>query len=223
MLNKEQLMHQISNVVGASLIPPQELPDIQLYVEQMTSYLEDKLGDYVRSGDEKVFTKAMVNNYTKAGLLPRPVQKKYGKEHMISLIDVFLLKQTLSFQQIEEVFSLTDGPDKLSGAYGLLVDMVNSYRASYIQQVESRIDRVTAQQLDGQPLSEREQLFMLIALMSLEATVNKLVCSRLLNSYVAQRQAEEERGKEREKEEKARRKEKNGERETPAPAREQEV
>lgn len=41
------------------------------------------------------------------------------------------------------------------------------------------------------------------------------MCSRLLDSYVAERQAEEERGKEREKEEKARRKEKNGERGNP--------
>lgn len=57
-------------------IPFDAIPSIDLYMDQVTTYLDSLLSSNLRSQEDKVFTKTMINNYTKDGLLPSPVKKK---------------------------------------------------------------------------------------------------------------------------------------------------
>ena len=57
-------------------IPYDAIPSIDLYMDQVTTYLDSLLSSNLRSQEDKVFTKTMINNYTKDGLLPPPVKKK---------------------------------------------------------------------------------------------------------------------------------------------------
>ena len=68
-----------------------ELPEIDLYMDQVITYINEKLKD-TYFYDEKFITKAMINNYVKDGVLPRPNQKKYGREPLSRLIMICLLK-----------------------------------------------------------------------------------------------------------------------------------
>jgi hypothetical protein len=80
----------------SSGIPAWEtLPDIGLYMDQVITFLERILGT-----DEGP-TPSMVNNYVKAGLLPRASGKKYGPEHLAILLIAFTLKRVLSMQEIK--------------------------------------------------------------------------------------------------------------------------
>ncbi len=63
---------EVDALASSPLLSIEQLPDIELYMEQMTSYLEERLGDTLRAADEKIITKPMVNNYAKGGLIPRP-------------------------------------------------------------------------------------------------------------------------------------------------------
>ncbi len=83
---------KVDAISKSPLLSIEQLPDIDLYIEQMTSYLEEKLGDSLRTGDEKIITKPMVNNYTKGGLIPRPNNRRYGQAH-----HVYMFTQTISF------------------------------------------------------------------------------------------------------------------------------
>lgn len=81
-----------------------ELPDIDLYMDQVTSlvnrYLENKT-------KERMLTPSMVNNYVKMKLMPAPVKKKYGREHLMYLIVICVLKQVMPLSFVEKL--LQDG------------------------------------------------------------------------------------------------------------------
>lgn len=82
-----------------------DIPDINLYMEQVLVFLDSKLGHLKRGEDDKVFTKTMINNYTKAGLLHPPINKKYNKEHIILLALLYNLKNIFSISDIKSIFT----------------------------------------------------------------------------------------------------------------------
>ena len=68
------------------IIEPSDIPDIDLYMDQVTTFMETKLSSFKRNHDDKVLTKTMINNYAKAKLFPPPIKKKYNKNHIMMLI-----------------------------------------------------------------------------------------------------------------------------------------
>lgn len=70
-----------------------QLPDFSLYMDQVLSYMERQ---FIRFDGEDALTAAMVNNYTKSGLVPRADGKKYNREHLAYLTVVGVLKHVLS-------------------------------------------------------------------------------------------------------------------------------
>jgi|YelNatPaOPRAMG01_1025707.scaffolds.fasta_scaffold13360_6 hypothetical protein len=82
--------------------PPawEQLPDINLYMDQVVSYLERQLGGLFAIEDERAITPSMINNYVKAKIVPRAESKKYNQEHIALLLSVFTLKRALSVQDL---------------------------------------------------------------------------------------------------------------------------
>lgn len=77
-----------------------ELPDIELYMDQVISII---LKYFDKSSSEKIITPSMVNNYVKLGTIPAPVRKKYSREHLAYLFMVCTLKQTLDMATIQKI------------------------------------------------------------------------------------------------------------------------
>ena len=102
--NNEQLQDLLANLDRISYIKPEEIPNIQLYMDQVTTFMDEHLKNTKRYPEDKVLTKTMINNYTKNNLLPPPVKKKYSKEHMLMLIFIYYFKNLLSFHDIEQLF-----------------------------------------------------------------------------------------------------------------------
>ena len=84
-------------------IPPEDIPDIGLYMDQVTTYLNGKFNTSKRHDDDKLLTKTMINNYAKSRLLPPPEKKKYSKDHMIILILIFFFKNVISINDIQTI------------------------------------------------------------------------------------------------------------------------
>ena len=82
------------------IIEPSDIPNIDLYMDQVTTFMETKLCGYKRNNDDKILTKTMINNYAKAKLFPPPVKKKYTKNHVMILIIIYHLKNMLSINDI---------------------------------------------------------------------------------------------------------------------------
>ena len=83
-----------------------ELPDIELYLDQVVNYLEKHLGIYVANKEEKIITKTMINNYVKLNIIPAPNKKKYSREHLAYLLIICSLKQVMPIPKIKELIDL---------------------------------------------------------------------------------------------------------------------
>ena len=70
-------------------IRPGEIPNIDLYMDQVTTFMDKELSSTRRYADDKILTKTMINNYAKNNLLPPPVKKKYSREHVLFLIFIY--------------------------------------------------------------------------------------------------------------------------------------
>ena len=82
-------------------ITPETVPDIDLYMDQITTFMDTHLASCKRYPYDKILTKTMINNYTKNDLIPPPVRKKYSKEHVLLLIFVYYMKDFLSISDIK--------------------------------------------------------------------------------------------------------------------------
>ena len=94
-----------------------ELPEIDLYLDQVVNYIEKYLGQYTVNKEDKIITKTMINNYVKLGIMPAPEKKKYSKSHIAYLIVICVLKQVYSISDIGKLISLTIQYFELSKAY----------------------------------------------------------------------------------------------------------
>ncbi len=105
MTTEEMLQEILKEISDFPVIQSDEIPGIDLYMDQVTTFMEDHLGAYRRTEDEKILTKTMINNYAKNHLLPPPEKKKYSREHILILIMIYYFKSILSLQDIQDVLS----------------------------------------------------------------------------------------------------------------------
>lgn len=98
-----------------------EIPNIDLYVDQVVSYLEDYLSIYIKTESEKnsdkIITKTMINNYVKHEIIKPPVNKKYNREHIAYLFVIFILKQNYSMEEIKKLITLALDTSSTEDAY----------------------------------------------------------------------------------------------------------
>lgn len=82
-----------------------DIPNIDLYMDQVTTYLNDKFANTKRHEDDKLMTKTMINNYVKSRLLPSPKKKKYTKDHMMVLIMIYFFKNIISINDVNKLIT----------------------------------------------------------------------------------------------------------------------
>ena len=82
-------------------IHPEDIPNIDLYMDQVTTFMDTQLSSTKRYADDKILTKTMINNYAKNKLLPPPEKKRYSREHLLMLIFIYYFKNILSISDIQ--------------------------------------------------------------------------------------------------------------------------
>ena len=102
-----------------------ELPNIDLYMDQVLNYIENSLKDYIKS-DEKFLTKTMINNYVKHGILQPPINKKYNKLHIAELFAICILKQVYSISEIKELLALALKTNSAENSYNKFCDYLTN-------------------------------------------------------------------------------------------------
>ena len=93
------------------------LPDIGLYMDQVLTYIERELGTLKGPDGERIATPSMINNYAKAGIIPRTEGKKYSRQHMAILLSAFTLKRVLSVQDMASLMSGLGGQVETKAFY----------------------------------------------------------------------------------------------------------
>ena len=124
-----------------------ELPEIDLYLDQVVSYLEKYLEQYNVIREDKIITKTMINNYVKLGIMPAPEKKKYSREHIAYLIVICVLKQVYSISDIGKLISLTIQYFELSKAYNrFCANLEISVKNVFSRKEFPNVERMTEEQ-----------------------------------------------------------------------------
>lgn len=182
-----------------------DIPNIELYMDQVTTFMDEKLRYTVRTGEseEKILTKTMINNYAKNDLLPPPYKKKYSREHMMVLIFVYYFKSFLTINDIQILLQpLTDTYFSNESGLGLeeIYDAIFDMGAERMQTLENNLrDSFSwiSNSFEEVPQEEAEylRLFTYICFLSYDIFVKKMLIEQLIDEL-------SEKQKERETEEK---------------------
>ena len=112
------------------IIERADIPAIDLYMDQVTTFMETHLSACKRGPEDKILTKTMINNYAKAKLFPPPKKKKYTPHHIMLLIMIYHLKGVLCIsdiqsllQPINEALEERDDPSLLLDTYDAFLIM----------------------------------------------------------------------------------------------------
>lgn len=192
--DKSVLKGILDHISGMDYIKPEDLPNIDLYMDQVTTFMEDQLASTKRYPKDKILTKTMINNYTKNNLLPPPVKKKYSREHMLLLIFIYYFKSILSIKDIETVLKpLTEkyfsGNDtmELSSIYEELCHMEKERLDSLKDSVSSAYDKA-GEAFDQLPDGEDRdilQKFAFICNLSFDVYLKKMMIERIIDDIAA--------------------------------------
>lgn len=109
-VNTDSMIRNILDRVSRiGYVKPEDIPNIDLYMDQVTTFMEAQLAHSKRYEDDKILTKTMINNYAKNNLLPAPEKKKYSKEHVLTLLFIYYFKNLLSISDIQALLNpITD-------------------------------------------------------------------------------------------------------------------
>ena len=109
MTNDELFSQLLDKISSFDYIHADQIPNIDLYMDQVTTFMEEQLASTKRYDEDKILTKTMINNYAKNNLLPSPEKKRYSKEHLLVLIFIYYFKNILSINDIQTLLGpLTD-------------------------------------------------------------------------------------------------------------------
>ena len=190
--NQEFVNSLLQRLAKLNYIKPGDVPNIDLYMDQVTTFMDEHLSDVKRYEDDKILTKTMINNYTKNDLLPPPVKKKYSKEHIHVLTFIYYLKNILSISDIQKLLNpLTDKffnkeelPD-LEYIYSEIYNMEKAQIASLSKDVVERTQVAKEAFLDVENEEDKDflQLFSLVGLLSFDVYMKKNIIESLIDDY----------------------------------------
>ena len=206
-------MHDLLNSIVKSLdrteyVRPEDVPDIELYMDQVTTFMEQRLKPATRNPeDDKIMTKTMINNYVKNHLMPPPEKKKYSKEHMLLLIFIYYFKGFMSIGDIQTLMEpLTkqyfgeDRDFKLEDIYREVFSMekeeIDSLKKDVIRKFRKAEGTFEEAPEKGQ---EFLKMFSFICLLCFDVYLKKMMIEKMIDSISELKNPEEMEKAEKEK------------------------
>ena len=173
-------------------VKSEEIPDIDLYMDQVTTFLDEKLKSSARNpkAEEKLVTKTMINNYAKTDVIPAPVRKKYSRDHIFLIIFVYYYK---NFLQINDVKTLLDPIREnfldAGGDFGIedvYKEVFDNLEASF-SKIEADVTKDYEEAMKSfedapKDMQEYLKLFNLISKISTDIYVKKLLVEKMIDS-----------------------------------------
>lgn len=190
-INTDDILNSIlESLSRIDYIHAADIPNIDLYMDQVTTFMDTQLSSTRRYEEDKILTKTMINNYAKNNLLPPPVKKKYSKEHVLILIFIYYFKSILSIKDIETLLSPLiekyfhqEKELDLASVYEEICSMEKADVEPLKDEMKELYARSMESFLDA-PEEDRTylQLFSLICSLSFDVYVKKQMIEKLIDS-----------------------------------------
>lgn len=190
-IDRDDLLNSIlASISRIDYVKSADIPNIDLYMDQVTSFMERELKSTKRYQNDKILTKTMINNYAKNDLLPPPVKKKYSKEHLLLLTFIYYFKNLLSIKDIEMLLKPINekyfhAGEEFNVAH--IYDEVCAFekeRTSILQEDIASAFEASKKTFTHIPEEDQEQLqfFSFICMLSLDVYVKKQLIEKLIDT-----------------------------------------
>ena len=193
-IDSDKILHDLLNSLDSlEGIRPEEIPNIALYMDQVTTFMDAQLASSRRFESDKVLTKTMINNYAKNKLLPPPVKKKYSPEHMMLLVFIYYFKNILSITDIQTLLAPitdryfgTESGFSIKDIYDEIFQMEKEEIASVKEDLLKKAD-VSKSMFGSSPEEDREflQLFSFICLLSFDVYLKKQMIEHMVDELAS--------------------------------------
>ena len=187
----ESILESLSKM---EYIKSSKIPDIDLYMDQVLTFMNGNLDNVKRHDTDKVMTKTMINNYAKNHLLPPPEKKKYTKEHVMVLMFIYYFKNILSIGDIQSILNpLTDRYFSNGRELNLekIYEEVFTLEKGQIEQLKETLTK--DYERAGNTFTEEAeedkqflQLFSFICMLSYDIFVRKQIIEKIVDSMPKQ-------------------------------------
>ena len=189
-INTESMIRNIlERVSRIGYVKPEDIPNIDLYMDQVTTFMEAQLAHSKRYTDDKILTKTMINNYAKNNLLPSPEKKRYTREHMLMLIFIYYFKNILSINDIQSLLGpLTDryfrseNDMNLTDIYNEVFSMEKGELDALKKELTERYD-IAQGTFENAPKEDQDflKLFSFICLLSFDVYIKKMLIEKMID------------------------------------------
>lgn len=124
----------------------EELPELELYMDQVVALLNSYLGFLPKEvGMDAVVTAAAVNNYVRKKIIPAPVKKRYSRIHLAYLLMICSLKQSVSISYIQQMMPLSLSEEQVHDIYNSFAAQHRRTTLYFVQQVNQEASRLLAE------------------------------------------------------------------------------
>ena len=185
---EELLQTILQSLEKVEYIKAEDIPNIDLYMDQVLTFMDRKLRSAVRpQTEEHVLTKTMINNYAKNDLLPPPVKKKYSKEHVLVLIFIYYFKGVLSISDIKALLKPITEPYFGKDAELTLEDIYNEVfsleneRLVNIKEDVAKMFHESEKTFADVEDKDFLQKFSFICMLSYDVYVKKLMIEKIID------------------------------------------
>ena len=203
-INIEDLLNSIKGSVDRiEYIRAMDIPDIGLYMDQVTTFMDTHLKNTTREpATDKILTKTMINNYAKNNLLPPPSKKKYSRDHVLLLIFIYYYKGILSISDIQELLQpitqryFENGKTyDLTRVYEEVFSLEREQKDVLKADVEEKF-QIAQKTFEDAPEEERDflKIYSFICMLSFDVYVKKLLIEKMIDG-ITDKRGEEKRKK----------------------------
>lgn len=191
----DEILKMVEDMSFSENIEISDIPDIELYMEQVTGFIDNKLGNLKRESNEKTLTKTMINNYTKLGILMPPKSKKYSKDHIILMLLVYYLKQILSLNDIKSLISpilkdmstTADDVIPLEDIYSIFLELKSFEFEDFKDEIQEKykVIREKTGEVSSEDIETREkaELFLTVIMLIAKAHANKRLAEKIIDDF----------------------------------------
>lgn len=189
--NRQNVLNELIEILDKlAYVKSDEIPNIDLYMDQVLSFVNEKTRYLTRNPEEdKIFTKTMINNYAKTKILPAPVKKKYSKDHILLLLLIYYFKGVLSVGDTGELLGKITGKyfgNQGDMAFEDIYEEVFKLEAGEIEFLKKDIAekfQIAEGTFEDAPEESREffKTFAFICLLSYDVFMKKLMIEKLVD------------------------------------------
>lgn len=188
-MDEEKISRLLDEICSFEQLKYSNIPDIDLYMDQVTTFIDEKLSYLKRNEKEVTLTKTMINNYTKAGILMPPKKKKYSRQHMVLIILTYHLKQILSINDIQTLFSpLVDMIKSEEDCDGNLLSIYNEFldiEKKEVEDFKSTFDNMFTEEEKLVDCNDKDINKLIVTVLSLviKSTIQKRMAEKIIDEF----------------------------------------